>query len=106
MKYLIQAGSLVEGAELAILKRMLETARIASMIRNENLAGGVGEIPFTECYPELWLLDANDYPRAMEVLKSWRDAIARPTAVWVCPGCDEVLDGQFSACWQCGTERH
>jgi hypothetical protein len=105
MKYLIQANSIVEGAELHLLKSMLERTRIACTIRNENLAGGMGEIPFFECYPELWIIDEQDYDKAKEIVSSWRQAAGAKGAVWVCPDCDELIDGQFTACWQCGVER-
>jgi hypothetical protein len=31
--------------------------------RNEYLSVASREIPFTECYPELWILNDEDYPR-------------------------------------------
>lgn len=27
-----------------------------------------------------------------------------PSGAWRCPGCSEVIDAAFAACWQCGTE--
>lgn len=106
MKFLLQAHSLADRAELHLLKRMLDHQRIGCMIRNENLGGGMGEIPFMECYPELWLLDEADHARADSVIESWRQAGKKPQAVWVCHGCGELIDGQFGACWQCGCERN
>lgn len=105
MKYLLQAHSLADSAELQLIKRMLEQMRIACMIRNENLIGAMGEIPFTQCYPELWLLDQADLSRAEAALAQWRQACQQPQAVWVCEQCAELIDGQFGACWQCGKER-
>ena len=26
-------------------------------------------------------------------------------AGWICAQCNEVIEGQFTACWQCGAER-
>lgn len=105
MKYLLQAHSLADSAELQLIKRMLEQMRIACMIRNENLAGAMGEIPFMHCYPELWLLDEADLVKAEDALAQWRQASTQAQAVWVCWQCAELIDGQFGACWQCGTER-
>ncbi len=105
MKYLLQAHSLVDCAELHLLKEILEKMQIQCMVRNENLAGGVGEIPFLNCYPELWLLNERDQDRAQALIANWREAKRPPQAIWVCPQCTEIIDGQFGACWQCGTER-
>jgi hypothetical protein len=105
MKYLLQANSIVEGSELHLLKGMLADMRIACMIRNENLAGGVGEIPFIECFPELWVVNDGDYARANEVVCNWRKAAGAKRAMWVCPQCDELIDGQFTACWNCAHEQ-
>ena len=105
MKYLLQAHSLVDSAELHVLKGILENLHIECMIRNENLAGGVGEIPFLNCFPELWLLDERDYAKAEAVIANWRRANHQTQAIWVCPQCAEIIDGQFSACWQCGMEQ-
>lgn len=105
MKYLLQAHSLVESAELHLLKRMLEQTHIECMIRNENLIGAVGDIPFLNCYPELWLLDQNDHARAETIVTNWQQANRPNQSGWACPQCAEIIDGQFGACWQCGKER-
>ena len=47
---------------------MLETAGIACEIRNDRLAGALGEIPFVECWPELWVVDNIYVLKAQELL--------------------------------------
>ena len=90
--------------EIHHLKNLLEAEGIRCHIRNELLSRLAGEIPFTECAPELWLQDGRDLDRANQVVADCsRSAIAAPP--WQCPGCGEVLEGQFSACWHCGTLR-
>ena len=46
--------------EIAHLRNVLEQAGIACYVRNERLGGAVGEIPFVECWPELWVLRNGD----------------------------------------------
>lgn len=97
--------ALNERAQAGLLKELLEQEGIPCLIRNEQLFSAMGEIPFLECLPELWVVDDEVYPRARQLLQNWlQDEPAEPGA-WCCPQCGETHDGQFGACWQCGTQR-
>jgi len=48
------------------------------LIKNEYLSIAMGDLPPAECYQELWLLDAADYPRAQAVFESWRTVTPLP----------------------------
>lgn len=90
--------------EIHHLKNLLEAEGIQCWIGNEMLARLAGEIPFGECSLELHVIRLEDYARAEETLRQWRRA--RPLGpAWVCGGCSEGLEGQFSACWKCGATR-
>jgi hypothetical protein len=90
--------------EVHHLKNLLEAEGIRCHIRNELLSRLAGEIPFTECAPQLWLQNESDLERAQQVVLDFgRGAIASP--IWQCPNCSETLEGQFSACWHCGALR-
>jgi hypothetical protein len=90
--------------EVHHLKNLLEAEGIRCEIRNELLSRLAGEIPFTECAPELWLLDDRDLEQAQRIVSDFgRAALAHPP--WRCPDCGEALEGQFSACWHCGAAR-
>jgi hypothetical protein len=89
--------------EIAHLRNLLEAEGIGCQIRNDRLAGVVGEIPFVECWPELWLHRPGDALRARGLI----DLALRPSAAaepWTCPGCHERIEGQFATCWNCGTD--
>lgn len=87
-----------------LLKNRLEQEGIACLVRNEELFAALGEIPFLELCPELWVIDDEVLPRARLLLEGWLHSEEnRPP--WTCPGCGEVLEGQFDACWKCGRER-
>ena len=92
-------------SEAAMLRELLEHEGIACLVRNENLFSAKGEIPFTECFPELWVIDDEVYPRARLLLKSWREAGGKKGPTWICPHCGEEHEGQFGACWKCGRHR-
>ena len=105
MKFLFSACNAAEDAEMQLLKGSLEESGVACIVRNENLAIARGEIPFSECDPELWILDDSDFCRAGEIVADWRESRRMTGGAWICPGCQETLEGQFTVCWQCGTER-
>ena len=85
--------------EIHHLRNLLEAEGIRCMIRNELLSRLAGEIPFIDCAPELWLLDARYLDRAKRIVADFdRAAVVNPP--WRCPACGEAIEGQFSACWR------
>ncbi|MEJ2698871.1 MAG: DUF2007 domain-containing protein [Desulfuromonadales bacterium] len=94
-----------ERSQAAILKEILEQEGIACLVRNEELSTALGEIPFIECAPELWVIDDEVFPRAKMLLEGWMKSSEAPSEPWVCPDCGEKLEGQFGACWKCGKVR-
>ena len=99
MKRLLKHASL---AEIGLVRGLLEHAGIACVTKNEQLAGALGDIPFLECEPEIWVLDDADLARATAILES-HQAPAAASGQWRCSHCGELIDGQFQVCWQCGT---
>jgi hypothetical protein len=93
-----------ERAQAWLLKERLEREGIACLLRNEELFAALGEIPFLECRPELWVVDDEVWPRAALLVEGWLREEAAGEA-WICSGCGESLEGQFGACWKCGRSR-
>lgn len=87
-----------------MFKELLASEGIQCLIRNERLLTGMGEIPFVECFPELWVVDEETYPRAILLLRAWLEKPA-DTQSWTCPGCREEIAGHFTVCWSCGRLR-
>jgi hypothetical protein len=84
-------------------KNILESYHIDCIVKNEYLAGAAGELPPNECWPELWI-DDDKYDQAVSILEQTETFQTLPT--WTCTHCGEVLEGQFTACWQCGESRY
>jgi hypothetical protein len=82
-------------------KNILEAEGIPCQVRNEHLNQIYGEMPFTEVWPELWVLKDIDYDRAKQLIDA---AIIEesPRSPWRCGSCGEENEGQFAACWNCG----
>jgi hypothetical protein len=59
--------------EVEMCKERLEQAGISSLIKNQRTTGLAGEIPFTEVFPELWVVQDEEYDRARRFLTmaSW-----------------------------------
>ena len=105
MKRLYTATTTIDGASIEMLKDLLEGVEIRCMVRNEFLSSFTGELPFLESSPELWILNDEDYPRAREVFETLQTTRVAVNESWSCDDCGETIEGQFTSCWQCGTER-
>ncbi len=88
-----------ENSEAELLKGLLERSGIACSIRNETMMNAVGPLIF--CYPEVWILNDEDFPAATQVMEDWRTAPEDSEATWKCPECGEEIDSQFDTCWRC-----
>ena len=65
MKKLTSSESLIT---INHYKNVLESEGIASRIKNEHLGSIVGEMPFVEVWPELWVINDLDYDRARQLI--------------------------------------
>ena len=85
-------------------KNLLQSEGIEAFLRNEHLGSIVGEIPFMEVWPELWIRNDLDYDRAKQLIDTDNLLAESPGANWRCSNCGEDNEGQFAACWSCGLE--
>jgi hypothetical protein len=90
--------------EAHLVKGFLESHGIAAIVRGEFLTSGWGELPTDLC--SVWIADDAQYEHADRLLVDFlsgrlaREAAARS---WKCPRCGELIEGQFTQCWNCGT---
>ncbi|WP_163577883.1 putative signal transducing protein [Halomonas faecis] len=82
---------------------LLEAAGIPVERHNLALGGGAGELPLTECEPQIWVAPHN-CERAEALIHAAMTGISGAPG-WTCPGCGEALEGAFDTCWRCGTPR-
>ena len=100
MKPLYEARDRIEAQ---LLKDYLAARHIQTLIQGENLSGAAGELPALQ-FPVIWVLEDRDYDRGRELI---HECLAeQPGGVgWRCRQCGEWSEGQFQACWNCGTAR-
>jgi len=99
-----------------LVKGILEMSRIPAILRNEHfcssVAGGIG-FGSILIWPEVWILDEEDMPKAEECLKqsgltflNSNDVVAdkanKEDSGWTCPECNENVPSSFEVCWNCG----
>ena len=95
-------------AEAHFVKGLLEQVQIAAIVQGGPLQAVLGEIPVTpESLPSVWVRE-DDLDRANSIIQEMKQggpAATHAQASWTCPKCGEVLEGQFTTCWNCGTEQ-
>jgi len=91
--------------EVEMRKEWLEQAGIRCTIKNQRISGLAGEIPFTETFPELWVIQNEDYDQARRVLEEGLVLLPSDQDTWTCAGCGECHESQFGTCWKCGRAR-
>jgi hypothetical protein len=87
-------------ADVGLLKQLLEHEGLDCYVRNEQLGGALGEVPFLECMPELWVLRNDDAERATALIAAAQAPVAANP--WTCASCGERHEAQYAACWRCG----
>ena len=87
------------------IKDLLEDKGIKTILKNEMLSGGVGELPPTEVWPELWVLEDDDEDPAKLAVEAFIQSTKTIAQDWVCKKCGEKVEGQFNICWNCGFEK-
>ena len=87
-------------AEVHIRKGVLEKNGIACIMKNEHLAGAVGDLAAIAIWPELWILNDAQEGAALKILESaTRPRFEKKRR---CAECGAEIEGPFDACWNCG----
>jgi len=98
MKKVYSAANLIEAQ---LMLDLLGHAGINARLFNENAQGGLGEIPFTHAYPEVWVENDNDLERGKAVVNHYEDSPVE-AGIMFCRACAEENPRNFQLCWHCG----
>jgi len=86
------------------LRNVLATFGIKCVTKKMDLISAAGQLPPTECWPELWVVEDEKLAKARAILKKTLAPLSSVKKAWVCKNCDEKIEGQFSECWNCGCD--
>jgi hypothetical protein len=95
------------------MQSLLDSQGIKTFLKNEFGSSVVGELPFVEVIPQLYILEEKDLALAMELLRLEQPAAGvekngveknRAEENWICPKCRADVEGNFSRCWCCGAQ--
>ena len=95
-------------ASAYLVKGILEYQGIEVIIRGEYLVGIRGQIPVTsDTCPSVWRLNDSEYNRAKFIVLEFENSLKENINFekWQCHGCGEIIEVQFSECWNCGHDR-
>lgn len=92
-------------AEVESLKELLDQQDIPCTIKNQQGSSLAGEVPFAEVFPELWVLNNEDFPKAKGFLTDWEESQPTESTDWTCSQCGESHTKEFTTCWKCEADR-
>ena len=72
------------------------------MMRNEYASTGITEIPIPEFFPNICVMNDEDYEKAREILDRVINGNAENSELEItCPSCSEINPGNFETCFSC-----
>lgn len=89
-----------DSSRVGQMQSLLEAHGIPTFIKNQFASSVMGEVPFVEVCPQLYILDDRDLGRARQLLPPELPAPAHERD-WICPECGVAIEGQFGQCWNC-----
>ena len=87
--------------EAHLMAHRLARAGIEARVLNEHAQGGLGEIPFTHAYPEIWIMQDEDEARARQIITEY-ERLSPGRGSRRCAACGEASPQEFEICWHCG----
>ncbi len=92
--------------EAYLIKGFLEANGIKAVVQGEDLFGIRGGIPVTpSTSPSVWVAEADVAEATRLVEDFFRAEVEHQEVSWRCANCGEMIEGQFTECWNCGTSR-
>ena len=85
-------------SEAQLVRQMLETAGVSVQVLNEHASGGLGELPATEAWPEIWVEREHQLAHAQSLIRDYESASDHTID---CGTCSEPNPATFEICWHC-----
>ena len=85
-------------SEARLVQQMLEAAGVSVQLFNDHAVGGLGELPATETWPEVWVEREHQLAYARSLVRDYEYASDETVD---CKGCTESNPVTFEICWNC-----
>jgi hypothetical protein len=82
------------------IRNVLEQYGIDALVKNDKLYAIAGEVPLTECMPEVWVKPL-EYIRAEQIIRELESDAPPDGPDWLCENCGESNAASFDICWNC-----
>lgn len=87
--------------QASLILHVLEQHDIKVNILNQYAQGALGELPFTQSYPEIWVEEIFS-DKAKRLINNFEKLPLNDNIVY-CIRCNEVNPENFETCWSCGS---
>ena len=86
-----------------LVRGLLAQVGIEARVFNENAQSVMGEIPFHQAWPEVWIMDERYAEQARDLIHQIEQP-QPPSGAAFCPHCHEENPANFRTCWNCARE--
>ena len=86
-----------------IIRDLLTDRGINCFVSNEHISGALGELPYTESWPEVWITQNLHFDRARGLINEFEQNTTVDSVLF-CKKCNEFGSSGFELCWKCGVE--
>ena len=86
--------------EAHLILQLLASVGINARVFNENAQGAIGELPVTDTWPDVWIVQNHQFRAARAVIERYESSRENEL---LCSSCGEISPGSFEVCWQCRT---
>lgn len=87
--------------DAGLFQDLLQQHDIPTQMRNYHTSSVIGELPFVETYPEIYV-PASYAQQAKRLLAELNEPRGNGLD-WQCRNCEEENPSSFDMCWQCAT---
>lgn len=74
---------------------------VRTHVQGMDLLSAAGELP-PDLSVAVWVIDDRDYRLALDLVEEYRTPPPEGARPWRCAECGEVIEAQFTICWNCG----
>ena len=85
------------------MRSYLASHGINTLLRNEFSSGVMGEVPFSEAWPQLWVSE-ECFDQAIQLIET-ASVGSDDDRDWLCQACLEENPNTFEICWNCSSPK-